>query len=150
MTNSQSLSSHHLQLLLKESRGEDLKPLLDEHSRLTAAAIHYAISLEAELAAIAEQLDAFLAKHRKIAHIWDVRDVKEVRPDLTDEQAWEVLQAVAHGMDSGLGICWNSIEDTADEMFPDEEGNATDPAPKESSTGQGHDGPAHNLKGITI
>ena len=35
-----------------------------------------------------------LAPRRQIASIWSIEDVQEVRPDLTDDQAWEVLQQV--------------------------------------------------------
>ena len=37
-------------------------------------------------------IDELLAGHHAIAIVWDIEHVKDQRPDLTDSQAWEVLQ----------------------------------------------------------
>lgn len=58
-----------------------------------------------------------LEKHRKIAAIWCIEDVQEVRPDLTAQQAWEVLQEVDRHHDAEFGITWQSLQYAADEMF---------------------------------
>ena len=60
---------------------------------------------------------SLLAKHQKIAPIWCVEDVKHVRPDLTDEQAWEVLEQIGHKHDAEYGISWQTLEDTAHMLF---------------------------------
>ena len=59
-----------------------------------------------------------LRKTFQIAHIWSVEDVIGVRPDLTNEQAWEVLEQVGDNVDSEFGISWTTLENFADEMFP--------------------------------
>jgi hypothetical protein len=59
-----------------------------------------------------------LGKTFQIAHIWSVEDVMGVRPDLSKEQAWEVLQEVGHKKDSALGISWTTIAIFADALFP--------------------------------
>ena len=53
-----------------------------------------------------------------IAIIWNIEDVQEVRPDLTDEQAAEVLQLVEDRHDANFGINWQSLDDCADILFP--------------------------------
>jgi hypothetical protein len=58
-----------------------------------------------------------LAQERKIAHVWGTDDVQEVRPDLDDGQAWQVLQTIDKRLDSESGICWETIEIVADELF---------------------------------
>jgi hypothetical protein len=58
-----------------------------------------------------------LAQNRCIAHIWGTEDVREVRPDLNDEQAWQVLQAIERRLDSQHGIHWDSIESVAEELY---------------------------------
>jgi hypothetical protein len=63
-------------------------------------------------------IDAILAERRQIAVIWSVEDVQQVRPDLTDDQAWEVLQQVDRKHDAELGINWLTLECFADELFP--------------------------------
>ena len=63
-------------------------------------------------------LHAALQENHQIAHIWNVADVKSVRPHLSDEDAWEVLQAVESQLDSEHGITWTTIRDAADDLFP--------------------------------
>jgi hypothetical protein len=58
-----------------------------------------------------------LAKHRQIAVIWDIEDVIAIRPDLTDDQAWHVLQAVEQYHDAGVGINWEVLEFQADILY---------------------------------
>src|SRR5207245_3381062 len=58
-----------------------------------------------------------LAQERKIAHIWGIGDVQDVRPDLSEDQAWQVLQTVEKYLDSDYGITWDTIKLTADELF---------------------------------
>jgi hypothetical protein len=58
-----------------------------------------------------------LAENRQIAHIWVVDDVKTLRPDLDDEQAWSVLQKVADRLHYDVGITWDVVETTADELY---------------------------------
>jgi hypothetical protein len=60
-----------------------------------------------------------LGKHRQIATIWSVEDVQEIRPDLTDDQAWEVLEQVGRKHDAEYGISWTKFETVADELFPE-------------------------------
>ena len=57
------------------------------------------------------------AKRRQIAMLWSVEDVQEVRPDLTDDQAWEVLQRAHRQHDATIGINWDTLQIWADEMF---------------------------------
>jgi len=59
-----------------------------------------------------------LARDGKIAAIWCILDVKGIRPDLTDEQAWEVLEEVGRKHDAEYGISWTTLGDVADMMFP--------------------------------
>jgi hypothetical protein len=62
-------------------------------------------------------LDELLAENHQIAHVWGVEDVQQLRPDLDDDRAWQVLQAVAKGLNSEWGICWQTIEITADKLY---------------------------------
>ena len=48
---------------------------------------------------------------------WHIDDVKEVRPDLTDEQAREVLWHAKHHHDAEQGINWEVLEVHADFLF---------------------------------
>lgn len=60
-----------------------------------------------------------LAHDRKIAAIWCIKDVQGIRPDLTDDQAWEVLEEVGDKHDAELGISWLTLEVFAEELFGD-------------------------------
>src|SRR4051794_13600103 len=48
-------------------------------------------------------IDELLAEHKAIGIVWDIQHVKEQRPDLTDEQAWEVLKECER--------CWDRSND---------------------------------------
>jgi hypothetical protein len=64
-------------------------------------------------------LPSLLAGRRMIAAVWSVEDVREIRPDLTDEQAWRVLQEVERRQDATLGITWDTLEWVAGDLFGD-------------------------------
>lgn len=49
---------------------------------------------------------------------WSTVDVLSVRPDLTEQQANKVLDALYNRHDATIGINWDVIENTADDMFP--------------------------------
>ncbi len=62
-------------------------------------------------------IHALLAKRQQIAAIWSIEDVQELRPDLTADQAWEVLQEVDRQHNADAGINWQTLEDAADGLF---------------------------------
>jgi hypothetical protein len=64
-------------------------------------------------------LAAVLESRCQIAHIWGIEDVAEVRPDLTGEQAWEVLRYADRRINSDLGISWDTLSIYADELYPE-------------------------------
>jgi hypothetical protein len=65
----------------------------------------------------APDIDALLAERRQIAAIWSVEDVQQVRPDLTEDQCWEVLRQVDRRHDAEVGINWIVLECHADDLF---------------------------------
>jgi hypothetical protein len=64
-------------------------------------------------------INAVLAASKQIAAIWCIEDVQKVRPDLSDEQAWEVLQEVDRKHDASLGISWTTLQCVAEDLFGD-------------------------------
>jgi len=55
---------------------------------------------------------------RQIALIWDIDDVKMVRPDLTAEQALDVLEKTKSEHDTTIGVSWDTLEIWADMLYP--------------------------------
>lgn len=53
----------------------------------------------------------------EITITWHVDDVLSVRPDLTKEQAREVLYELDHNHDANIGISWEVIDIIAEGMF---------------------------------
>jgi hypothetical protein len=51
---------------------------------------------------------------------WCIDDVKDVREDLDDEQAMEVLEFVKDKHDANLGVTWETLQYAADHLFPEE------------------------------
>lgn len=72
----------------------------------------------------AESLEAMLAERGEIAIVWCIEDVQEVRPDLTADQCWQVLQAARRQHDAGIGINWDVLQCVATELFGDAPGTA--------------------------
>lgn len=69
-------------------------------------------------------LDDYLTQRRQIAAVWSVEDVLEIRPDLTEDQCWLVLQEMKQQHDAELGITWSNLECIAETLFgsaPDED-----------------------------
>jgi hypothetical protein len=64
----------------------------------------------------------FLARHRMIGIVWCIEDVQQVRPDLTDNQAWEVLQEVDPKNDTEFGVNRSTLEVIADDLYPKPDG----------------------------
>ena len=58
-------------------------------------------------------------KTKTIAIEWCIDDVWEMRPDLTSDQAWEVLKAIVDRHDANIGINWEYIEAVADDLYPE-------------------------------
>jgi hypothetical protein len=52
---------------------------------------------------------------------WHISDVQSERPDLTDEQAREVLEMVDRRRDATIGINWEFIRCVANTLFDEPE-----------------------------
>lgn len=72
----------------------------------------------AALIAAEVNINQALKDQKKIAIIWGVNDILDVRDDLTEDQAWEVLQEVDRKADCSQGINHDTIEYYTDELFP--------------------------------
>lgn len=55
----------------------------------------------------------------RIVLTWHIDDVREVRPDLTDEQCREVLRQCERRHDAGIGINWDVLRTHAADCFPE-------------------------------
>jgi hypothetical protein len=64
-------------------------------------------------------IHAILATRREIAIVWAIEDVQSIRPDLNEDQAWQVLQAVTRNHDATIGINWDVLACHADMLFGD-------------------------------
>lgn len=62
-------------------------------------------------------IHALLTQRRQIASVWSIEDVKELRPDLDDDQAWEVLQAAEDSHEGDIGINCSVLECHAEMLF---------------------------------
>ena len=50
--------------------------------------------------------------------VWMPADVTSLRPDLSDQQAMEVLAVVESNHDATLGVNWDTLKWEADAQFP--------------------------------
>lgn len=63
-------------------------------------------------------VDAVLAGRGQVAIVWSIEDVRAMRPDLKDWQAWDVLEECRQNFDREIGINALLIETVADALFP--------------------------------
>lgn len=63
-------------------------------------------------------INAVLKSRRQVAILWGTYDVQELRPDLTDDQAWNVLQKCDKYHDCNNGFTWEFIKAVADDFYP--------------------------------
>jgi hypothetical protein len=57
---------------------------------------------------------------KEIAIIWHIDDVQNIRPDLSKQQASDVLIHLKENHDASEDINWDTIETVADILFPSE------------------------------
>jgi hypothetical protein len=93
---------------------------LAEAARACSAAVTEAEAAGSPPAPPDINIHAMLAAQRQIAAIWSIEDVQQVRPHLTDQQAWEVLRQVDRRHNAEIGINWDVLAWTADEVAADE------------------------------
>ena len=53
--------------------------------------------------------------------LWHIDDVKEIRPDLTDAEARDILRHAKDQHDAAIGITWDVLAVHADYLFPRQE-----------------------------
>lgn len=63
-------------------------------------------------------LDAMLGASGKIAMIWQIEDVLNVRFDLSHDAAWQVLQHAKRNHDANIGMNWEYLSVIAEHLFP--------------------------------
>ena len=83
-----------------------------------------------------ERIHQALADRHEIAITWSTVDVRHVRPNLDEEQAWEVLQQVKDIHDAEWGVSWTTLATVADDLFPKHRENRT-PSPGELAEDRG-------------
>lgn len=59
-----------------------------------------------------------LRQRRQVAMIWSIEDVQSLRPDLNDDESWDVLQKCLKWYDSEDGITWGLIEGVVEDLYP--------------------------------
>jgi len=98
-------------------RGDVYEPLLRQ-----VIAMHHQMSpKDASCEAVPEiDIQQLLRQRRQVAVVWCIDDVKSVRPDLNDDQAWEVLEQAYDVHDCEWGFTWTHLETVADDMFPEQ------------------------------
>jgi hypothetical protein len=73
----------------------------------------------------AEQIDRILkyvdAFKLRISLTWDVNDVYEICPELTESEAYNVLIHIQEHHDAECGISWDTLMDTAKQLYPGKE-----------------------------
>ena len=64
-------------------------------------------------------LDRLHTERKEIATVWMIADVTSIRPDLTEEQAWDVLQVADRRHDATIGINLEVLHYHAQSLFGD-------------------------------
>ncbi|HMO84058.1 MAG TPA: hypothetical protein PKC18_03960 [Lacipirellulaceae bacterium] len=90
------------------------------HERSLTHIYHSLRIIRRELRRPSRQLDihAVLESRGAIAIVWSIEDVLGVRPHLSKEQAWNVLQRCEKVHDCNYGMTWDLLESVADDLYP--------------------------------
>ncbi len=107
-----------LELMLRSGLGEVLTPYSDCVTVVAVRDPQGTLSQPTNLAAI---LDPF----SEAAIVWSAHDVLDVRPDLTLEQASEVLHYVIRQHDANHGIGWHDFEYFTANLFGEAPANSS-------------------------
>jgi hypothetical protein len=94
-----------------------------------------------------------LEEHRQVAVIWTTDHVRGIRPDLTDDQCWEVLKLCRARWGSCQAIDWETIEKTAGELFgpkPARRWRGRIEVTIEDAEGHGRDEVIQQLRGMAV
>jgi hypothetical protein len=75
-----------------------------------------------------------LARRQQIAIVWQIEDVLSLRPDLTEEQAWEVLQVVERRHDATIGVNWDVLHYHAQALYGEAPVEPDEPEEPESKS----------------
>lgn len=59
------------------------------------------------------------AEKKVVAVEWGVEDVQSIRPDLDDDQAWQVLVMAYENHNAEIGLNWDAFEYWANDLFPE-------------------------------
>jgi hypothetical protein len=101
---------------LAEECGEWKWENLEDAFTLARAGIAEAKAAGIAPAPASIDVHALLAERRQIAAIWSIEDVQEVRPGLSDDQAWQVLKQAEKYHDGEYGITWDTLRMHADDL----------------------------------
>lgn len=98
-----------------------LQIMRDALSSLVYAA--HALRIEDTTCSYMESVNKFRAliaqEEKQLVMVWDISDVQERRPDLTDDQALMVLGHVDRAHDACVGVNWEVLEAAAESLYPE-------------------------------
>jgi hypothetical protein len=114
-----SIACDHLEMPTLHARNSDSLDFYTVSVWSIAAALNAAFEAGATCVQ-REAIDvyALLSERHQVAVIWSIEDVLEVRPDLSDDQAWKVLQECERVHDCNYGFTWDLIRYGADDLYP--------------------------------
>jgi hypothetical protein len=110
------IARQHLGLDTLETRNSDSLDFREVSVWGVRAVLEAAYAL-GRRSVVGSDLRELLSERQQIAIVWGTSDVLDIRPDLTAEQAWEVLKMVEHHHDASCGISWCSLDFWAEELF---------------------------------
>lgn len=80
------------------------------------AKIAVALIGEAGIFEVRKAFKEYLAQNGAIALIWDTDDVEQACEGITTDRAWEVLKQVEKYHDASIGVSWDVIRITAENL----------------------------------
>lgn len=111
--------NHHLTSPEKGFRPMTVAELNEAIEAATAKKMLYEVAIRDMKAMVSEVTG--IAPMEFIDDRWYTEDVIEMRPDLSHEQAWEVLKHIKKTHDATIGINWEVIEIACDILYPEPE-----------------------------
>jgi hypothetical protein len=99
--------------------GHDARPQPERNQLMTTHPDHRVFTIDPADPLVESRIQDALTACNLIAVTWCIEDIQGIRPELSADQCWEVLEQAKDHHDAEIGINWSVLSCHADMLFGD-------------------------------